>query len=663
MRILLVEDDILIAKSLTQALMGQHYALDIAADGEAGWEAATLAEYDLILLDVMMPRLDGVSLCRRLRSQGTQTPILMLTTRDRYDDRVLGLDAGADDYVTKPFDLSELLARIRALLRRNQAALMPQLEWEQLQLDLNTCQVSYQGQPLHLTPKEYGLLELLLRNPQRIYRCSALIDHLWSFEDPPTEETVRSHVKGVRQKLKTAGANDPIETIYGMGYRLRTPQEVRLVSEKSAVINSNEATPDDANFDTEVAAIWTQAQAQIGSRVNIIEAAIDELSHDRFTPALQQQAAREAHKLAGSLGIFGSDRGSELAHAIEPLLAAAQELDSDQRLLLSNLVVALRQELPLLKTEPLLESPADAVNHAVNPETIQATVMIVDDDPAILKALQALLMPWGLHVCTCDRPLKCLEVLASRKPDLLVLDVEMPEMSGIELCQKVRNQPQGSDVPILFLTAHTDAKTLDQVFSVGADDFVSKPIVGPELVSRILNRLERSRLLRQIADLDPLTGVANRRKSTQQLQQLLDTPDHQPVCLAVLTLSNLKQINRQYGHAAGDQILAEIGEQLRQLFPNPAVIGHWGGTEFVIGMVQTSKLAGLQQLRELLQNLHQQSILRLDGVPLQIRVRIGVAQSPDDGTNLRSLYHIADSSQATVTPRNSRFRSESRKQP
>lgn len=127
MRILLVEDDTLITQSLAQALISYHYAVDIAADGQAGWESATLADYDLIVLDVIMPRFDGLNLCRRLRSHGTQTPILMLTTRDTCDDRVLGLDAGADDYVTKPFDLPELLARIRALLRRNQVALMPQL--------------------------------------------------------------------------------------------------------------------------------------------------------------------------------------------------------------------------------------------------------------------------------------------------------------------------------------------------------------------------------------------------------------------------------------------------------------------------------------------------------------------------------------------------------
>lgn len=149
--------------------------------------------------------------------------------------------------------------------------------------------------------------------------------------------------------------------------------------------------------------------------------------------------------------------------------------------------------------------------------------MIVDDDATVLSGLSALLQPWGLRVSTLDQSFKFLEALSSTKPDLLILDVEMFGISGIELCQMVRNHPQWSNLPILFLTAHTDAHTLDQVFSAGADDFVSKPVVAPELVTRILNRLERLRLLRNLSDLDPLTGVANRRKFTQQFKQLLDS--------------------------------------------------------------------------------------------------------------------------------------------
>lgn len=222
MKILLVEDDDRIAEALKEALTDRHYTVDIAADGEAGWEFIQLCTYDLILLDVMLPKLDGINLCRKLRQNNINTPVLMLTAKDSSTDKVMGLDAGADDYVVKPFDLPELSARIRALLRRGNPTLPPVLEWEKLRLDPSKCQVNYAEKLLHLTPKEYALLELFLRNGSRVLSRSDIIDHLWTFEDPPAEETVKVHLKDLRKKLKAAGAPaDLIETVYGLGYRMK----------------------------------------------------------------------------------------------------------------------------------------------------------------------------------------------------------------------------------------------------------------------------------------------------------------------------------------------------------------------------------------------------------------------------------------------------------
>lgn len=222
MRVLVVEDDERIAEAVAEALRDQHYVVDIAADGEAGWDFAEAVPYDLILLDIMLPKLDGISLCRRLRQKGFRVPVLMLTAKDTSTDKVMGLDAGADDYVVKPFDLQELLARIRALLRRGSAVLAPVLEWEKLRLDPSSCEVSYSGQVLRLTPKEYSLLELFLRSNGRVLSRSVILDHLWCFEDIPGEETVKVHLRGLRLKLKAAGApTDFIETVYGLGYRLK----------------------------------------------------------------------------------------------------------------------------------------------------------------------------------------------------------------------------------------------------------------------------------------------------------------------------------------------------------------------------------------------------------------------------------------------------------
>lgn len=216
-----MEDDDRITRSLAEALTDHHYVVDIAKDGEEGLEFVRSFPYDLILLDIMLPKLNGIHLCQQLRRQGYSIPVLMLTALDTSTDKVMGLDAGADDYVVKPFDLKELLARIRALLRRGNSTLPPVLEWENLRLNPSTCEVTYGEKLLHLTPKEYGLLELFLRSNGRVLSRGVILDHLWSFEEPPGEETVKVHLRSLRLKLKACGAaSNFIETVYGLGYRL-----------------------------------------------------------------------------------------------------------------------------------------------------------------------------------------------------------------------------------------------------------------------------------------------------------------------------------------------------------------------------------------------------------------------------------------------------------
>ena len=223
MKILLVEDDERIADALAEDLSDQNYVIDVAYEGQSAWDLMDAYLYDLIILDVMLPNIDGVTLCKQYRARNCTTPILMLTARDTVGDRVLGLDAGADDYLVKPFDLTELLARIRSLLRRSGGvALPPVYEFGALRLDPSTCEVFYNNQLLSLTPKEYGLVELFLRNGRRVFSSSQILERLWSLEEPPAEETVRTHIKALRQKLKAVGAPaDLIETVHGLGYRLK----------------------------------------------------------------------------------------------------------------------------------------------------------------------------------------------------------------------------------------------------------------------------------------------------------------------------------------------------------------------------------------------------------------------------------------------------------
>jgi DNA-binding response OmpR family regulator len=221
MKILVAENEDL-TRVLHPLLTSQNYAVEVASNGQTAWELITVFDYDLLLLDVKLPQLDGISLCRCARAQGIQTPILLLTDSNDGHEKAIALDAGADDEVVTPFHAEELMARIRALLRRSSRAVQPVLVWGNLQLDPRSCEVTYQTQHLALTPKEYALLELFLRNHCRVFSCGMILDHLWTYKETPGEEAVRTHIKGLRQKLKKAGApSDLVETVYGIGYRLK----------------------------------------------------------------------------------------------------------------------------------------------------------------------------------------------------------------------------------------------------------------------------------------------------------------------------------------------------------------------------------------------------------------------------------------------------------
>ena len=602
MKILVVEDDKLLAQALVGVLNDHNYAVEVANDGQAGWELIETFDYDLIILDVILPLVDGISLCRQIRSQGRKMPILLLTGCDRIHDKAVGLDAGADDYLVKPFEVEELFARIRALLRRNGSSLEPVLEWGELRLEPISCEVSYDGRLLSLTPKEYALLELFLRNSRRVFSCNAILEHLWSYEDTPGEEAVRTHIKGLRHKLKAVGAaHNFIETVYGIGYRLKA------IDSNSKQFSNQVNQQSTVQILESIGVIWNRFKGRISEQVAVIEQA--SLSY-RLEAEQRENAAREAHTLAGSLGTFGFPDGSKLAKEIEQLLKSPIQLGDSEIRKLKALAILLRQQIdrnpspqahatdnPLLLIvdtdkaiaqeiertavdfglrTTIAETPQVALNKLyqehphivlIDPnitpnhqesfdllaelkarkppvpvigftsethfnsrleiarhgastflqkdtpiqqvlETVQqvlvaednaeAKILVVDDDPKTLALLQTLLHPWGLKVITLGNPHYFWDKLEKIQPDLLILDVEMPDISGIEICQVVRNDPKWSELPILFLTVHNDAETVNQVFATGADDFITKPIVGPELVTRIINRLERVKLQQRI---------------------------------------------------------------------------------------------------------------------------------------------------------------------
>ncbi|MEL7328742.1 MAG: response regulator transcription factor [Cyanobacteria bacterium J06559_1] len=221
MKVLIVEDDSRIARPLARDLRQQYHSVDIATDGMQGWHYAQSADYDLILLDLMLPKLDGISLCKRLRAAHCEASVLMLTAKDTTSDKVIGLDAGADDYLVKPFKLVELSARIRALQRRGRALAPPVLQHDKLQLNPVNRVVMYKESELLLTPTEHLLIEHFLRHPGQVLSRAALLSKLWDFDKTSGETTVKTHIANLRSKLKAAGdSKGLIETVYGVGYRL-----------------------------------------------------------------------------------------------------------------------------------------------------------------------------------------------------------------------------------------------------------------------------------------------------------------------------------------------------------------------------------------------------------------------------------------------------------
>ncbi|WP_092652915.1 response regulator transcription factor [Actinopolymorpha singaporensis] len=221
MRVLVVDDDDAVRLALSRALTRDGHEVAEAADGTEALEALGGGQPDVVILDVLMPEPNGLEVCRRVRARGDRVPILMLTARDLVEDRVAGLDAGADDYLVKPFALDELRARVRALLRRGAAAQEEVIRFADLELDMAACQARRGGRTLELTRTEYALLELFLRNPRRVLSRSLIFESVWGYDFGPSSNALWVYISYLRGKLEAGGEPRLLQTVRGLGYVLR----------------------------------------------------------------------------------------------------------------------------------------------------------------------------------------------------------------------------------------------------------------------------------------------------------------------------------------------------------------------------------------------------------------------------------------------------------
>jgi DNA-binding response OmpR family regulator len=223
MRILVAEDEHKLAAVVRRGLEEHGYAVDVAYDGEDALAMAEVEPYDLIVLDIMLPGIDGLTVCRRLRSERRNMPVLMLTARDTVDDRVAGLDAGADDYLVKPFAFRELLARVRALLRRDGLSRDPILRVGDLEVDTVSHEVRRDGRQIELTSKEYAMLEYFMRNPNRVLTRTQIAEHVWDYDFMSMSNVIDVYVRYLRRKLGDDQEPRLFRTVRGTGYQLRAP--------------------------------------------------------------------------------------------------------------------------------------------------------------------------------------------------------------------------------------------------------------------------------------------------------------------------------------------------------------------------------------------------------------------------------------------------------
>ena len=401
-----------------------------------------------------------------------------------------------------------------------------------------------------------------------------------------------------------------------------------------------------ANIAAAILDAWDRTRGPVLKKIDSLDDAAIALLENRLTPELKAAAALDAQGIVDLAARFGFPRGSRIAHEIAEKISSASLTPVDG--------VAVSEQLQELRTAlEGVPQPAESqsarddqafasagITERSDEEDIQgARILVVDDEPQISRGLATLLGRRGMAVTAVNDPLQFWKVIDEVKPNLILLDLEMPKMSGTELCRAIRGDRRWSEMPVVFLTGHTDQDSVRRVFAAGADDYVGKPFVPAELMMRIQSRLTGVKARRGPLETDPVTGLATAGRTTEVIDRFLRLARRKsdPYAVAVLEVDALAALAETYGRSISDRVLRTIGELLPKSFRGEDVVGWWGGAEFMIGMYGSSKEHAAIKLTQICNKIAEQSLMADDGRGVRVLCSGGVAQYQVDGDSVGAL--------------------------
>ncbi|HEY6089672.1 MAG TPA: response regulator [Gemmatimonadaceae bacterium] len=392
---------------------------------------------------------------------------------------------------------------------------------------------------------------------------------------------------------------------------------------------------------------WDRSRASTFKRIDGLEDGAIALLDNNLSPELKAAAERDALSLADLVVRFGFARAATVARDIaerfssDKLTPVDGVAISEQLLALRNALQGVPQLPPPAPADRAMALPADAKPPEDSLEG--SKLLIVDDDAQITRALTTLLKRRGIVVTALNDPLRFWSVIDELKPNLIMLDFEMPKLSGTELCRLIRTDRRWAELPVVFLTGHTDQDSIHRVFSAGADDYVGKPFVAAELMMRIESRLIGVKARKAPDDTDPVTGLATASRTIETIDRFLRLARRKsdPYSIAALEVDDLTALAGTYGRSIADRVLRAIGELLPKSFRGEDVVGWWGGGEFIIGMYGSSKEHGAIKLTQICTRVAEQSFLADDGRGVRVQCSGGVAQFMVDGETVNALREKA----------------------